>query len=379
MKKLLLICILFGTSVYSLEFGYMGNKAFGMGGSGVALTSNPFSAYYNPALIGTNSTIGIGYSLGLRYKEHNIGILSDPNIETAKSFLGDNSLNMTSENGIAIQLPLTYGDTFSSAIGIGVFYTKIGVINFIVNGNNGGGGGGGGGGNNSLSAKMLTNGLDLLEIPLSYSLSLSSMIGNFSVGVNAKYINAKHSLASQDFSVNNTIQDSFNQVFKSKNGISTNAFGVDVGLSYSLPFDTFVIGVVGKNLNTPNINTMANEKLALDPQYRLGISTSAIPLTTIALDLDLKPNTEFRGLDNKMAKKQVQYISLGGDVNLTFMDIKLGVAKNIVNGAEGWLIYAGLGFKIIDISLFSNTNITRGSGSKIPTEFGVKIGGGFSF
>ena len=360
MKKLLLICILFGTSVYSLEFGYMGNKAFGMGGSGVALTSNPFSAYYNPALIGTNSTIGIGYSLGLRYKEHNIGILSDPNIETAKSFLGDNSLNMTSENGIAIQLPLTYGDTFSSAIGIGVFYTKIGVINFIVNGNGSGGGGGGSNGN-SLNAKMLTNGLDLLEIPLSYSLSLSSMIGNFSVGVNAKYINAKHSLASQDFSGNNTIQDSFNQAFKSKNAISTNAFGVDVGLSYSLPFDTFVIGVVGKNLNTPNINTMANEKLALDPQYRLGISTSAIPLTTIALDLDLKPNT------------------LGGDVNLTFMDIKLGVAKNIVNGAEGWLIYAGLGFKIIDISLFSNTNITRGSGSKIPTEFGVKIGGGFSF
>lgn len=375
MKKLLLICILFGTSVYSLEFGYMGNKAFGMGGSGVALTSNPFSAYYNPALIGTNSTIGIGYSLGLRYKEHNIGILSDPNIETAKRFLGDNSLNMTSENGIAIQLPLPYGDTFSSAIGIGVFYTKIGVINFIVNGNGGGSNGNG----NRLDAKMVANGLDLLEIPLSYSLSLSSMIGNFSVGVNAKYINAKHSSANQNFSGNNAIQDSFNQVFKSKNGISTNAFGVDVGLSYSLPFDTFVIGIVGKNLNTPNINTMTTEKLALDPQYRLGISTSAIPLTTIALDLDLKPNTEFRGLDNQMAKKQVQYISLGGDVNLTFMDIKLGVAKNIVNRAEGWLIYAGLGFKIIDISLFSNTNITRGSGSKIPTEFGVKIGGGFSF
>lgn len=371
MKKLLLICILFGTSVYSLEFGYMGNKAFGMGGSGVALTSNPFSAYYNPALIGTNSIIGIGYSLGLRYKEYNIGNLSDQNIQTAKSFLNDNSLNVTSENGIAIQLPLTYGDTFSSAIGIGVFYTKIGVINFIVNNNNNNG--------NSLDAKMLTNGLALLEIPLSYSLSLSSMIGNFSVGVNAKYINAKHSFTSQDFSGNNTIRDSFNQAFKSKNGISTNAFGVDVGLSYSLPFDTFVIGVVGKNLNTPNINTMVNEKLALDPQYRLGISTSAIPLTTIALDLDLKPNTEFRGLGNKMAKKQVQYISLGGDVNLTFMDIKLGAAKNIVNGAEGWLVYAGLGFKIIDISLFSNTNITKGSGSKIPTEFGVKIGGGFSF
>lgn len=371
MKKFLLVSIFFGTSLYSLEFGYMGNKAFGMGGSGVALSSNPFSAYYNPALIGIDSGIKVGYSIGLRYKEYNVGNLSNLNIETAKSFLNDNSLNVISENGIAIQIPLIYGNTFSSTIGIGVFYTKIGTINFLANGNTTSSG--------NLDAKLITNGLELLEIPLSYALNISSVIGNFSIGINAKYINAKHGIASHDFSGNNAMQNAFNQALKFKNGIGTNAFGVDVGLAYSLPFNTFVIGIVGKNLNAPNINTRSIEKLSLDSQYRLGLSTSAIPLTTIALDLDIKPNTEFRGLDNTMGKKQVQYISLGGDVDFTFMDIKLGLAKNLANGAEGWLIYGGLGFKVIDISLFSNTNMTKGNGRKIPTEFGVKIGGGFSF
>lgn len=370
MKKILLTCMFFGASINALEFGYMGNKAFGMGGSGVALSSNPFSAYYNPALLGVDAGLKVGYSFGARYKEYNISELSNPDINTVKNFLNDNSLNVTSENGLAIQVPIPLGGIFSSAIGIGLFYTKIGTINFIANGDVNG---------NSINTRIIMNSLDLAEIPLSYSLNIFSSFGSFNVGVSAKYINTKHSLSSQSFSGDNFIENAFNRVFENKNGVNTNAFGVDVGLSYSLPFNALVVGVVGKNLNTPNINTMGSEKFRLDPQYRFGISTGIIPLTTLALDLDLKANTEFRGLDNGMDKKKVQYISFGGAVDLTFMDIKLGVAKNIANGAEGVLIYGGFGFKLIDISLFSNINTINNNGKKIPTEFGIKIGGGFSF
>lgn len=375
MKKILLTCMFFGASVNALEFGYMGNKAFGMGGSGVALSSNPFSAYYNPALLGVDSGLKVGYSLGIRYKEYNISDLSNLNINTANNFLNDNSFNATSENGVAVQIPIPLGGIFSSAIGVGLFYTKIGTINFVANGINGVSKQTG----ENANAKVIINGLDLTEIPISYALNIFSSFGSFNIGVSAKYINAKHSLASQSFNSDSALEDAFNRVFDAKNGINTNAFGVDVGLSYSLPFNALVIGVVGKNLNSPNINTMGNERFQLDPQYRFGISTGIIPLTTLALDLDLKPNTEFRGLDNGMSKKQVQYISLGGAVDLTFMDIRLGLAKNLINGTEGMLVYGGFGFKLIDISLFSNVDTTSKSGKKIPTEFGIKIGGGFSF
>lgn len=365
MKKLLLICAFMGASVNALEFGYMGNKAFGMGGSGVALSKNPFSAYYNPALLSTNSGLKFGYSFGIRAREHNIGALSDLNNNTITNFLNDNSLNITSENGLAMQIPIPIGGMFSSALGIGVFYTKMGTINFVNGTNN--------------DRKIIINGLDLLEIPLSYAFNIFGKFGKFDVGISAKYIGAKHSLINQAFSGNDFLSNALNRAFESNSGISTNAFGVDIGLAYSLPLDTFVIGVVGKNLNAPNIKTMSNERLRLDPQYRLGLSTAAIPMTTLALDLDLKPNIEFRGLDNGMAKKKTQYISFGGEVDLTFMDIRLGIAKNLANSSEGILFSGGLGFKFIDISLFSSTNITQGGGSKIPTEFGAKIGGGFSF
>lgn len=380
MKKILYSIVCFMGSLSALEFGYMGNQALGMGGSGVAVANSPFSAYYNPALQGVDGSFKIGYSLGVRLKEDRLSDLSKislsniSDINILNDILQKNSMTMTSENGITLQIPLFLGDTLSSSLGIGAFYTKRGTVNFTGNLNLGASDI-----NNANNAYIITNGLDIFEVPLSYAMQLYSGIGSFHIGVSAKYIYAQHSLTSEKFSNNTIISDSINRAFSTSKGATTNAFGVDVGLAYSLPFDALVIGVVGKNLNSPNINTMGTERLKLDSQYRLGISTGIIPMTTIALDFDLKPNVEFKGLSNGMNKDKVQYISLGGMFNAGIFDLRLGVAKNILKGDEGWLVSGGIGFTFIDISIFSNTNLTKINNIKMPSEFGIKIGGGFSF
>lgn len=384
MKKLLcmIICIgSYGTlNLSALEFGYMGDKAFGMGGSGVAVGDSPFSAYYNPSLQSFGG-IKVGYSLGVRLKEDNISNLSKISLSSVSdlnllnSILQKNSLTMTSENGIALQIPLpllSLDGGFSSSLGVGVFYTKRGAVNFVGNITTGTS-------IDSASAKILTNGLDIIEVPISYAMEIDSGFGNFYLGASAKYIYAQHRLVDEKFTSNTTISNAITKAFSSSNGVSTNTFGFDVGLAYALPLDSLVVGVVAKNLNSPHINTMGTETLKLDSQYRLGISSSIIPMTTIALDFDLKPNVEFQGLSNGMPKNKVQYISLGGMLNAAIFDFRFGIAKNILRGDEGWLISGGLGFTFIDISIFSNTKLVTINNVRMPSEFGVKIGGGFSF
>lgn len=386
MKKILLSIVWICGSLSALEFGYMGNTAFGMGGSGVAVPNNPFSAYYNPSLLGVDGSIRVGYSLGVRLKEDKLSQLSKitlssiNDIDALNRILEHNSISMTSENGIAVQIPLVMGSTFSHSLGIGIFYTKRGTINFTGSLNTG---------TTSIesanNAYIITNGLDIVELPLSYATQIYSNIGSFYVGASLKYIYAKHNFTRSKFGADTQISDSINQVFSTSGGLATNTFGLDVGASYALPNDVFIVGIVAKNLNSPTINTMNAgavgifDNLRLDSQYRLGMATRAIPFTTLALDFDLRANEEFKGLNNGMSKDKVQYISLGGMLNIGIFDVKLGLAKNILNGHEGWLVSAGLGFTFIDISFFSNLNTAKINSVKMPTEYGVKLGGGFSF
>lgn len=381
MKNFLLGFIFLFSSVNALEFGYMGNTSFGMGGSGVALVDSPFSMFYNPALQSVDSSLRLGYSLGTRFKENKISDLSKislssiNNIDSINNILKNNAFKVASENGVALQIPLSFGNAFSSSIGFGLFYTKRGVVNFTGHLNTGTTDI-----DSAVNANIITNRLDIVEIPVSYAMQLFSGFGSLNLGISAKYIYTDHNFISTKFTKDTIILDRIKDIFSNSKGATTNTFGVDVGLAYALPLDVFVIGVVGKNLNSPSVNTQGVDKLKLDAQYRLGIATTIIPLTSITLDFDLKPNVEFSGLNTGIAHNKVQYISVGGMVSLGFFDIKIGAAKNILRGGEeGLLVSGGLGFSIIDLSIFSNTNFVKINNAKLPSEFGIKISGGFSF
>lgn len=384
MKKIIAIFLGIMGVASALEFGYMGNKSFGMGGSGVALGSTDLSTYYNPALQGVDNDFKLSYSLGARFKEYKLAELSKINfssiddINTLNNILERNYLSATTENGVALQAPLKLKGSVSSSFGVGIFYTKMGVINFSGNINTGTTNI-----DNANNAYINTNTLDLLEVPLSFTMQIFSGFGDFHIGANLKYIYAGYGNSMEKISVNTKISDSFKNAINGANDATTHTFGVDVGLAYVAPKEYVTIGVVAKNLNNPTINTgltTSTQKLKLDSQYRLGISTKIIPMTTLTLDFDLKPNEEFGGFNTDFARKKAQYISGGGIFEIGIFDLKLGFAKNILKGnSDGWLISGGLGIGYIDISMYSSTKLATINDLKLPTEFGVKLGGGFSF
>lgn len=409
MKKLLSTCAIISTlaiSTNAFEFGYMGNRSFGMGGAGVGIANSAWGLYYNPALQGVDNRFKVGYSFGARVKEHglseiknfNLGAISKDSINTINSLLGDNEVALTSENGLVLQVPLTVSARLSHSIGVGLFYTKRSAVNFtgyISNGNNG---------TNptdisaATNAFMVTNTLDTLEIPLSYTMQVyTGGFGTFHAGIALKYIYAGHSSSKIKLTKDTNIANPFSDIFKSPTGARTNTAGIDIGLAYALPNEWLVIGIVGKNLNSPVLKAQRlvdtkgalanNDKLKMDAQYRLGISTRAIPMTTLAMDFDLKPNYEFGGFNTKVdstanpvIRRQVQYISFGAMLNAGLLDLRLGASKDIKekNAKDGWLFSAGVGFGYLDFAFFTGTKMSKAV-KNIPQEFGFKLGGSFSF
>lgn len=400
MKKIILGLSFCALGLSAFEFGYMGNRSFAMGGSGVGNANSAWGLYYNPALQGVDNTFKVGYSLGLRVKERgiseiknfNLGNISD--ISKVNELLKDNEVALTSENGIILQAPLSVGSLLSHSIGVGLFFTKRNVINLTGYLNTG---------NTSIdtinNAFIVNNNLDILEVPVSYTMQIYSGFGTFYVGAALKYIYAAHSSSKTKLTKDTDIANPFKDIFRSPNGAKTHAFGIDLGVAYALPNEWLVIGVSAKNLTSPTIKTQNltdnatsaitdSSKLKMDAQYRLGISTRIVPRTTIAMDFDLKPNYEFGGFNtqvdsNKVAfvpRKKVQYISLGAMIDASILDVRLGMAKDIKekSAKDGWLLSAGIGIGYFDFSFFTSTKMSK-LVSKLPTEFGVKLGGSFSF
>ena len=411
MKKIVAILVsvgAFAINANAFEFGYMGNRSFGMGGAGVGVANSAWGLYYNPALQGVDNKYKIGYSLGARVKEHglseikdfDLSLISPDSVEAINALLNDNEVALTSENGLILQVPLQVSARLSHSIGLGLFYTKRSAVNFtgyfdttttdiskVPN------------------AFMVTNTLDTLEIPLSYTMQVyTGGFGTFHAGIALKYIYAGHSSSKTKLTQNTDIANPFSDIFKSPTGARTHTAGIDIGFAYAAPNEWVVIGVVAKNINSPvlkaqhlidtsnnatNGTPANNDKLKMDAQYRLGISTRAIPMTTLAVDFDLKPNYEFSGFNTKVdnsansigvIRRAVQYVSFGAMLNAGLLDLRLGAAKDIKekSAKDGWLVSAGVGFGYFDFSFFSSTKMSKVV-KNLPTEFGFKLGGSFSF
>ena len=407
MKKIVAILAsvsAFVVSANAFEFGYMGNRSFGMGGAGVGVANSAWGLYYNPALQGVDNKYKIGYSLGARVKENGLSALKDfdlgqispDSINTINALLNDNEVALTSENGLILQVPLQVSARLSHSIGLGLFYTKRSAVNFTGYINTQG--------VTSIdqvnNAFMVTNTLDTLEIPLSYTMQVyTGGFGTFHAGIALKYIYAGHSSSKTKLTQNTDIANPFSDIFKSPSGAQTHTAGIDIGFAYAAPNEWVVIGVVAKNINSPvlkaqhlvdtNGTPANNDKLKIDAQYRLGLSTRATPMTTLAVDFDLKPNYEFSGFNTKVdtsansigvIRRAVQYVSFGAMLNAGLLDLRLGAAKDIKekNAKDGWLVSAGVGFGYLDFSFFSSTKMSKAV-KNLPTEFGFKLGGSFSF
>jgi hypothetical protein len=186
------------------------------------------------------------------------------------------------------------------------------------------------------------------------------------VGIKPKYvkvdnIHLRESISTVDTDIGNLIDDSKNDL-----GDYTT---VDIGFVTGLTEHT-QIGLLATNLVSHKINYVSAAgnpaTFSFDTQARLGIAYRS-DFLTLGADLDLIENDALFTSQNFQALKS-QYASAGGEFNIyDFMQLRLGVQKNIADGisdaAKENLYTAGIGFWFgfnVDLAVVSQNNSLGG-------------------
>lgn len=308
--------------------------------------------------------------------------------QTIINSMQNNHLKIHSNNGLAFHMPVGFG-----SIGIGMLANINGHLSLemdkkynkliIQNGNdyyeiNIDGGGislkpsdSSNYNSNSIlnpNAKhtLRNNTIALVEVPIAYGTAIPFIAGDLYLGISAKYINATSMFQNQTFSLDNLKLD-----FNLKNNIKqSNTFGIDLGALYKIA--GFSVGVVGKNLNTPKINTSIG-KFVLDKQIRAGLGLEIWRFTILA-DIDIIPNTT---LD---PNKYSQMVGGGVIFDASYVDFRFGAMQDLKPNPYGVILTGGMNIlSFLDFSIQSSLITEQINKYKIPNYIDIRVGGRFLF
>jgi hypothetical protein len=407
----------------AVEFQCLGFRASSMGGAGVANERGSFAPYYNPALLARHTHGGeISFSGSVSVRELNLAdsmdALAEADIqETMDTFFGDfdtsgvtfgsflsPELNesvdiiqteltaLAEQNALQIMPSGSAGFQFGN-FGFGIYgvseATVTGVIDenrldFIVAGDRSGttyyvkytpGPGGATFEESDLTEYKASSieyaieqeytyldisGIAYAEIPLSYGLEVSS---NLDIGLSLKVMQGV--VYDEQISFDTESGDISDEFEDASESVTT--FGVDLGLVYkSTTISGLAIGLVGKNLNTPEFDNDAGTIYEVEPQYRAGIAYDFLfDMFTLAIDADLSAN------ETLIEDYQSQYVGGGIDFHPgSLISLRVGAMKNTKEEYEG-LIYTGgvsFGLKWLQVDVTGQMSAEQGEfdGEEIP-------------
>ncbi len=325
----------------AVEFVTVGPRAMGMGGAGVAVTTDALATYWNPAGLAMTQTVDIRIvggvqgidRLGIADALHDLDTF-DPNAPNAQARAQDiaNRINRpganTSLNGAAglyVKGHLgehAFGFSISDvATGGGFVSTPVQVTNT--------------GGQVGLTGVMALRGLETRQAALSYAYAFADK--TFSIGVTGKliqgaaYNGSTRLVNGSDVSITDNL---------GKATLST-AFGLDVGAIYR-PASWLRFGVVAKDLNQPTFKDVWGGELKLGPQVRGGMAINPYSSLTLTADVDATSNkTLVPGVKS-------QVLSLGAEQTILneFLSFRLGAFKNMKDAGTPFTPTAGLGIRV---------------------------------
>ncbi len=328
----------------AVEFVITGPRALGMGGAGVAATTDSLATYWNPAalVITEGVDIRVQGSVQAIDRAGMLDILEDiDTIDTTDISASNqaalqgllNRLNGTSVSALAAGGLYFKGSWGDHAIGVNISDVATGGLftptpltaaisgtELVVNG------------------QLQANALEARQIGLSFATAFANK--TFAVGVTPKiiqgaaYANGVGVFAAEDGQFE--VQDDLG-----KANISTEV-GIDMGAIYQ-PSPGVRIGVVGKDLNEPTFGAPGGGEYKLVPQVRAGLALNPYDSLTIAFDGDLTSNkTLIPGIKS-------QVLSLGAEQTLLFdtLSLRLGAFKNVQDAKSKVTPTAGLGLRLL--------------------------------
>ena len=329
-------------------------------------------------------------------------------ISTMQEILKDNNLNIVSQNGVILQissktmneklgsLGVAYfasayssmsinadsnrmrliinsgnsyyelvdkGDSFSFKASSEADYNKYSLIASLEGGSD--------------AHKLVTTALMLSEVPIGYARTFYLKHGNLNLGITGKLMNAISTQKQININTSTNFQKELTHLASLEHTISSNNFGVDVGVLYELDLPEFrylTIGLVAKNLNSPTFESSLNN-ITIKPQYRMGLGYNS-KFLNVAFDADLTPN-DLLAFSN--VKQQSQMIGGGVGFGFKALDLRLGAMKDLRQDT-GLILTGGLNMLgFLDIALQVSTKTTELNGTPIPQYINLRLGGSFSF
>lgn len=178
-------------------------------------------------------------------------------------------------------------------------------------------------------------GFGYAEVPLTYGYAINDHIA---VGGNLKAMQGRvygTNLVVFDKDIGDLIKNVDN------NFEETTTFGIDLG--FMARYSKFQLGLVGRNLNSPNFKgpTVLGVKfddVTLDPQAAFGLAFIPFQTLTLESNIDLTRNqTTFKDY-------YTQNLSFGLEWDaLRFLALRAGTYRNLAEDDIGWVITGGLG------------------------------------
>jgi hypothetical protein len=340
----IIIGLMIPAQALALEFVTVGPRAMGMGGAGVAVTTDALATYWNPAGLAMTQTVDVRIQgggqaidrLGIADAVHDLEDFTPNNPNTAANLTKAQDIaNRINRPGATVSINGSAGLYFKGhlgehAFGINVSDVATGgafVSTPVIATQNGA--------TINLAGIMALRGLEARQVAFSYAYAFSDK--TFSIGVTGKILQGAAYRGSTTLTGGSdvSIHDSFG-----KPTIST-AFGIDVGAIYR-PSSWLRFGLVAKDINQPTFDAPAGEELKLGPQVRGGVAINPYSSLTLTADVDATSNKTF------VPGVKSQVLSLGVEQTIfsEFLSFRLGAFKNMKDTGTPFTPTAGLGLRI---------------------------------
>jgi hypothetical protein len=336
-----------------------------MGGAGVAVTTDAYATYWNPAGLAMTKTVDVRVGFSVQAIDR-VGVfdtvkdINDLDLNTLATL----QANVAKAQALADQI--NRPGSSLSAIGAGGVYIKgyYGDHAFGINISDVATGGAFVSSplqvncspnctsptSASLTGQFAIRGLEARQAAFSYAYAFADR--TFSIGVTGKLIQgaAYSGTTNIQGSSDNTSLVSDN-LGKAK---TSTAFGIDVGAMYR-PSSWLRLGIVAKDINQPTFDTPGGGEFKLTPQVRGGVAVNPWDTLTVTMDADITSNKTL------VPDIKSRVISLGAEQTIfsELLSLRVGAFKNTADANSYITPTAGLGIRLFALR--------------------VDIGGGYDF
>jgi hypothetical protein len=334
-----LMVLAFPAHVCAVEFVTVGPRAMGMGGAGVAVTTDALATYWNPAGLAMTQTVDIRVlggaqvidRLGIADAIHDLEKFNTSDNSPANQAKAQDIANRINRPGATVSLNGSAGLYVKGHLGEHAFGFNVSDVatggGFILNPVQVSG--------TNITGAMAIRLLEARQAAFSYAYAFSDK--TFSIGVTGKIIQGASYNGSTALTGGSdvSVTDNFG-----KSTLST-AFGIDVGAIYR-PSSWLRFGVVAKDINQPTFNAAGGGELKLEPQIRSGMAINPYSSLTLTADVDAMANKTF------VPGVKSQVLSLGAEQTILseFLSFRVGGFKNMKDANTPFTPTAGLGLRI---------------------------------